>query len=362
MIYFDNAATARLHPAVQAGLMNQLVDFFANPSSLHHEGLRVSRQVETIRSQVAKLASAKPSEVIFTSGGTEANNLALQGVLQPGDHVIISAIEHASVRSTASHLQGVEVTEVTDITVDGILAAIQPNTKLVSIMLVNNETGQIFRLDGLHKELTKRGILFHRDAVQAYGKLPMTPDFDLLTLSGHKLGAIKGIGGLIVKSSLKLHPLTFGGDQERTLRPGTENTPGILSLGLVLTEEANLMTERFEAVTRLNQHLKEQLRDEAIILSEEDASPYILSLSFPGIPSEILLNAMSAKQMYFSAGSACSSRSKHKSHVIVWLTDDEVIRSGAFRVSFSWQNTMAEVETFANELLQTVNQLRKVIR
>lgn len=359
MIYLDNASTALLHPILQERLMNTLNESFANPSSLHSIGISARHQVERVREQVAELTRVKPNEVLFTSGGTEANNIVLRGLLKPGDHLITSAIEHASIHETVRHLGGVEVSELTEITPEATLSAIRPHTKLVSIMHVNNETGQVFELDGLYQELKRRRIYFHRDAVQSFGKLPLQGDYDFLTLSGHKLGALKGTGGLIAKASFL--PLMSGGDQERSLRPGTENVPGILSLGLVLEAEAGRMQERYDQVSQLNQSLRRLLSDSALILSEESASPYILSLSVPGVPSEVILNAMSAKKMYFSVGSACSARSKQHSHVIAWLSDDSLVRAGAMRLSLSWQNTLGEVEAFAKSLNETINYLRKVL-
>lgn len=360
MIYFDNAATAMIHPVLDERLMDQLHQAFANPSSLHRVGMASRKQVERVRGQIAQLTRVKPREVIFTSGGTEANNIILQGSVKPGDHIITSAIEHASIHQLVSKLEGVQVSRITDMTLEGVLAQVRRETRLVSIMHVNNETGQVFDMPDLYRELNKRNIRLHRDAVQSFGKFPLKGDYDYLSLSGHKLGAFKGTGALIAKQPLQ--PGWYGGDQERGLRPGTENVPGILSLGLVLEAEAGLMDHRMEHVASLNQRLRQLLADDTVILSPETASPYILSLSAPGIPSEVLLNAMSAKQMYFSVGSACSSRSKHHSHVIAWLTSDPELRAGAMRLSLSWQNTWEEVEVFSNQLIETIQYLRKVIR
>ncbi|HHT19938.1 MAG TPA: cysteine desulfurase [Tissierellia bacterium] len=359
MIYFDNASTALPHPVLADRLMTTIHQGFANPSSRHSIGIALSHQLEQVREQVADLVRVKPAEVILTSGGTEANNLVLRGALKPGDHLITSAIEHASIHQTIHHLPGVEVSEIRDISLEGVLAAIRPNTKLVSIMLVNNETGQIFTLDGLYQALKERGIRLHRDAVQAFGKLPLMGDYDFLSLSGHKLGALKGTGALIARGALE--PMMSGGDQERGLRPGTENVPGILSLGLVLEAEANNMSDRWDHVSQLNEALRQRLAASCVILSEASASPYILALAVPGVPSEVVHNAMSARQMYFSVGSACSARSKHHSHVISWLSDDPLIRAGAIRLSLSWQNTLDEVLAFAEGFTETIDYLRKVL-
>ena len=359
MIYFDNAATALPHPALASRLLSLLTEYPANPSAAHSLGIKARHELERVRQQVADMARVKPGEVIFTSGGTEANNMLLQGVLQPGDHLITSPIEHASIDQLLPHLEGVSVTKLDDLTSQSVLDAIRPQTKLVSLMHVNNETGQVFDFPGLHKELKRRRIYYHRDAVQSFGKLSLDGEYDFLSFSAHKIGGLKGTGGLIARQPLK--PLLWGGDQEKGLRPGTENLPGILALGLVLDEEAPRISQRYAEVAGLNQRMRQLLAKDCHILSPEDASPYILSLSVPGVPSEVLLNAMSGRQMYFSAGSACSARSKHHSHVIAWLTQDEAIRAGALRLSFSWQNDLSQVEEFARQLIDTIDYIRKVI-
>lgn len=359
MIYFDNAATALPHPALASQLMPLLNEYPANPSSVHSLGIKARHELERVRQLVADMARVKPGEVIFTSGGTEANNMLLRGLLQPGDHLITSPIEHASIDHLLPHLEGVAVTKLDELTSQAVLEAIRPQTRLVSIMHVNNETGQVFDFPGLYKELKRRRIYYHRDAVQSFGKLALDGEYDFLSFSGHKIGSLKGTGGLIARHNLK--PLLWGGDQEKALRPGTENMPGILALGIVLEEEASRISQRYAEVARLNQRMRELLAEKVEILSPEDASPYILSLSVPGVPSEVLLNAMSSRQMYFSAGSACSARSKHHSHVIAWLTRDEAIRAGAFRLSFSWQNDSLQVEQFAGQLIDTIHYIRKVI-
>lgn len=364
MLYFDNASTAMLHPVLKEHLSEELMRWQANPSSFHKAGMEVQKRITQVKELMAEQIKGTAQELYFTSGGTECNNMVLRGILCEGDHVITSAIEHPSIRTLLSELEPkVEVTRLKEVSEQTILQAIRPNTRLVTLMHVNNETGQILQVGEVYKQLKQKGILLHRDAVQSLLKVPFDiRQCDLASFSAHKIGAFKGLGILYKRKSVRLKPLLYGGEQQHSLRPGTENVPAILALGLVLQARTASASSDREHVQQLNLYIQKALQEHCIILSDAQASPYILSLSVPGIPSEILLNALSEREIYVSAGSACSSHSQHISYVIEQLVEDERIRKGVLRISFSEQNTMKEAEHFVAELLPIIQQLRKVIR
>jgi cysteine desulfurase len=343
-IYLDYCATTPLHPDVVKAMKGPLERTFGNPSSLHQEGRKATKLLSSARSQVAAGLGASEKEIIFTSGATEANNLALRGVLlaQPPArrHLITSTIEHHAVLHTAGRLEG-EGCSLTMLEVDqdGLVdpehlhQALRPETALVSIMMVNNEMGAIQPIATLAALTKEHDAYFHTDAVQALGTLPVDVDelgIDLLSLSGHKIYGPKGVGALYIREGTSLDPMIFGGPQEHQLRAGTENLPGIVGLGAAIavvnqhkeSEHQRLNSLRSKFVSQLK-----QLVPEAIVHGgDAQQAPHILSIAFPGIDAEMLLFHLDQAGIFASMGSACNAEAIEPSHVLLALgLPDEII-------------------------------------
>ena len=380
-IYFDNAATTQPYPLVLEAMQSCLRQFWGNPSSLHVEGRLARDLVERARSQVAKLLGAKPDEIVFTSGGTEADNLALQGVMSAaglqGSHLVTSAIEHPAVLACCQHLEqlGVEVTML-PVSGDGLVdpadleAAMRPQTQLVSIMAANNVVGTIQPVAELAHIARRHGALFHTDAVQAVGKIAFdmsTQPIDLLSLSGHKLHGPKGVGALYVRDGVKLRPLLSGGGQELNRRSGTENVAGIVGLGCA----AELATdERPREAARLVQ-LRDHLLDN-ILANIEPAYlvghrwrrlPGHLCLGFDGFEGEAikLLLELDKEGFAVSSGSACSAiHAGQPSHVLEAMGLDPLRARGSLRISLGRFNTKEEADRLLDVLPRAVASLRPI--
>ena len=376
----DANATTPLLPEVVAAMSPFWTDIFANPNSVHQPGQRARAAVEHARGQVASLLSCRPSEIIFTSGGTESNNLALFGALgSPAPerlHLITSAIEHDAVLRAAEALGkrgDVDVT-VLPCTPSGLIepvslaAALTPHTRLVSIMLANNETGVIQPVRELAAIAHAAGALFHTDAVQAAGKLPLSVDdlgCDLLTLSGHKLYGPKGTGVLYLRRKTTLAPLHFGGPQERQRRAGTENVASLVGLG-----EAADLARRWLATDgsaqlaslrdRLEQTVLAALPDCGINGVEELRSPNTTNLYFDGLIAEDLMIALDLQGLAVSAGSACQSGALEPSHVLRAMGLSDARARATIRLSLTRLVTQAEIDDAATLLISTVQRLRRV--
>lgn len=379
-IYFDHAATTPLDPRVRAAMQPFLEDTFGNPSSLHAEGRAARAAVDQARQHVAALVGAQPGEVFFTSGGTEADNLALAGALRTPPappHLITTAIEHPAVLETARQLarEGVHVTYL-PVNGEGVVdpselaGALRPETRLVSIMAANNVVGTLQPVRELARLTHEHGALFHTDAVQAAGKMPLEvrrDGIDLLSLSGHKLHGPKGIGALVVRSGVPLAPVVFGGGQERGLRSGTENVAGVVGLG----EAARLGLEtRGDESARLV-----QLRDRLIegVLSTISCA-YVIGDRFRRLPGHAcfgfaghegdsikLLLALDQVGIAASAGSACSAhKAAEPSYVLAAMGFDAFRARGALRITLGRFNTDEEVDRFVALLPQIVAQLSSV--
>lgn len=382
-IYLDYAATTPVLPEVADLVTHVLTNVYGNPSSLHAAGLEAERLLRQARDRVAKALSVDPREIVFTSGGTEANQLAMKGAAYAqrgrGRHVIVSAIEHPSVLAAADQLsaEGFTVTRLPVsrtglVASDTLAAALQDDTILVSIMTVNNEIGTVQPIDDLVKVVKAKrpGILFHTDAVQAFGTLDVSPrrwGVDLLSVSGHKLYAPKGVGALYVRSGISLVPLLPGG-QERGLRGGTENVPAIAAFGLA----AEMAMQRRDAavahVAALRRRLLARLEagdTGATVIGPAGASgmvaPHIINLSIPGVRGEVLVRALSDRGVYVSTGSACSSRRRGPSHVLTALGLPKEQLEGCLRVSVSTLTTETEIDEAAERLEATVTELRALV-
>jgi cysteine desulfurase len=327
-VYLDNGATTRVDERVAQAAMDAMLVAWGNPSSAHKLGAEAARRVQRAREQVAAAVGGEASEITFTSGGTEANALALLGAARV-KHVVLSAFEHPSVADAAKALaeRGVEVTTVAPsasgvMSPEAFAAAVRPDTALVACMWVQNEIGTVQPIDAIARAVKARAprCHVHVDAVQAIGKLPVDVGgaaFDSLALSGHKLHAPKGVGALWLRKGARLKPLVHGGGQERGLRPGTENVPGIVALGLAVELAAAARSEAAPRMARLRDQLWAAIAaglPEALRHGDPAAAaPHVLSVGFPRVPPEPLLHALEAEGVYVSSGSACHARERKPS-------------------------------------------------
>lgn len=368
MIYFDNSATTIPDDSVLDTFVKASTRFFANPSSLHNPGMEAERLIEKAREQIAELCNAQAREIIFTSGGTESNNLAIKGTAAfykgRGRHIVTTAIEHPSVYEACRELEkeGFRVTYVNPAE-DGIIQpkeveqALTDETILVSVMHVNNETGAVQPIKELGGILRKYPqILFHVDDVQGFGKIQLdlqAAGIDLLSVSGHKLHGLNGTGFLYKRDGVQLAPALSGGGQEQGMRSGTENTAGIASLA----KAVRLAFERDrEAVGRVTRWIQEELkkRQWTVIHTPIQAAPHILNFSVPGVKGEVLVHALEKEGIVVSTTSACSSKQTKPSRTLQAMGKSEEFTASAIRVSLSAQNTLEEAKQFISALDRTV--------
>ena len=377
-VYLDNSATTRPFDEVINAMAQAMAQMYYNPSSLYEPGLAVERAMGQVREQTALLAGCPGWDVIFTSGGTEANNLALRGVaglLPPGRRrILTSAVEHPSVTETLKLLERDEyIVEWLPVDSSGVLQPeclaqrLGPDVGLVSIMDVNNETGAVMPWEELAPlvRLQAPQALLHADGVQAFGKLKgHAARMDLYTVSGHKIHGPKGIGALFLRPGTGLRPLILGGGQERGLRSGTENTPGILGLGCAASIYLARQEEFISAMTTMKARLAAALLaadPEAVINgpAPERGAPHILNMSFPGLKAEVLLHALEAEGIFVSTGSACSSHKKGKSPVLTAMRYPAERIDGALRFSLSPMNTPEEMDRTAEVVARQASRLRR---
>lgn len=383
MIYFDNAATTRAADEVAERVRYMLLENFGNPSAQSMMGVRAENELNDARKIMAKSINALPEEIYFTSGGTEDDNWAIfgtaEGYKRSGKHIITTSIEHPAVAEPMERLRqkGWEVT-VLDvdkngyIDLDALRDSIRDDTVLVSTILINNEVGTIQDVVSIGRIIKERNhnTLFHVDAVQAFGKYPIDVrkmGIDMLSMSGHKIHGPKGVGFFYMKKGLKVRPIIYGGGQERGQRSATENTPGIAGLAKAVELAMENMNASHEKVMEVKRTLAEGiLRDIPKTHingpSIEEASPYVLNVSFNGLRSEVLLHALEEKEVYVSAGSACSSKKKGGSHVLRSLGLSEERIEGAIRFSFCRYNTVEEALFCLEVLKEKTAFLRKYMR
>ena len=361
-IYLDNSATTRVCEKSAEKVLELMTQCYGNPSSLHKKGLEAQREVAHARQAVAVSLGAQPREIIFTSGGTEANNLAVLGGAaagrRRGKRIVTTAIEHPSVLEPMRQLEkeGFEVVFLTPDT-DGrvpeeaVLKAVTGDTILISVMAVNNELGSIQPIEVLKKAVKRAGApaLVHVDGVQAYGKLPLRPEklgIDLLTVSGHKIHGPKGVGALYVSKNARILPRTFGGGQERELRPGTEAAPLIAGLGAAV-EELPDWRQAYSRMEKLRDYTLQKLSglEGVEVNSPVEGLPYLLNFSALGIRSETMLHFLAQRGIYVSSGSACAKGKQ--SHVLkaAGLPDSRI--SSAIRVSFSRESIERDADALA---------------
>ena len=388
--YLDNSATTRVDAQVQE-LMKKLMDVdFGNPSSRHQKGVVAEGYIKEARQKIAATLKVDPKELIITSGGTESNNMALIGTAlaakRKGNHIITTAVEHPSVKATASFLeeQGFRITFLSvdsrgQISLEELKEALTPDTILVSIMYVNNEIGTIQPIEEAAKlvHATALGAVFHVDAIQAYGKVLIRPKqqgIDLLSVSSHKFHGPKGAGFLYCSSKVNLHPIIFGGGQQSGMRSGTENVPGAAGMGLA----AQLAYQKFEQkkahLNELRRYFLEGIHklegitvngwDETVDGDEclERRAPHIVSVSFSGVRSEVLLNALSDRGIYVSSGSACSSNHPALSTTLQAIGLEKPLLEGTLRFSFCENTTKEELDEALAALKELLPMLRRYTR
>ena len=373
--YLDNNATTPLLPEVLNAMKPYFVEQFGNASSIHHHGQQTRAAVERARESVAELIGARTSEVVFTSGGTEADNLAIFGLAKPGDHLITSAIEHHAVLNTCKHLETIGC-EVTYLRVDGeglidpdeLRRALRPNTKLISIMWANNETGVIQPVGDIARIAAEADVYFHTDAVQAAGKMPIDVKevgCDLLSISGHKIHAPQGIGALYVRKGTLLQAMLYGGRHERSRRAGTENVPGIVGLGKAAElAKQGLEDGSVERMRELRDHIQSTVLQQVDLTGVNSGSaprvPNTTNIYFDCIEGEALVIALDLKGIAVSTGAACSSGAIEPSHVLVAMGLSGDRARASIRFSLGKQNTDEDVELLLRTLPATVARLREI--
>ena len=374
-VYLDNNATTPLLPEVREAMLPYFSEHFGNASSIHHHGQETRAAVENARESVAQLLGCNPSEIIFTSGGTEADNLALSGLVKAGDHIITSAIEHSAVLQTSKHLgdMGCEVTVLpvdarSLIDPDDLHRALRPNTKLISVMMANNETGVVQPVEAIGKIAAEAGILFHTDAVQAAAKVPIDVTrigCHALSISGHKIHAPQGVGALYVRKGTEILPLLYGGRHERSRRAGTENVPGIVGLG----KAAQLAKQAFHRGDdnkmaamrgRLQQAILSQVEDAVVNGDGAPRVPNTTNIRFDGIEGEALVIALDLKGLAVSTGAACSSGAIEPSHVLIAMGLRPDQARASIRFSLGKQTTEADIDFALALVPETVARLREL--
>ena len=374
-LYFDNGATTRTDPRVAEVITDMLVNCYGNPSSLHKKGLEAQLRMDKARRQAAALIGCEAKNLIFTSGATEANNLAVFGAVTARKHggkkIVTTAFEHSSIIAPCRQLEkeGYQVVWVKpnsqgSIDAQDVIREVDRDTVLVACMMVNNELGTILPIEQIVRGARRNNpeVFIHCDAVQALGKLPFKANklgVDSMSVSGHKIHGPKGIGALYLKDGSRILPRTFGGEQEKRLRPGTENAAYAVGFGeacSLMSQYGNAYMEQIKACnTRLRQLLAG--KEGILIHSPDDALPTILNLSVVGIRSEIMLHYLEQKGICVSSGSACAKGAK--SHVLaaMGLTEKEI--DSAIRISFSHENTLEQVDILAQALLDGQREIKR---
>ena len=374
-VYLDNSATTPVLPEVFEAMRPYFAERFGNASSIHHHGQETRAAVEGARESVAALVGCRAAEIVFTSGGTESDNLAIFGTVRAGDHVITSTIEHHAVLNTCKHLEmnGCEITYVAvdengRVDPDDVRRALRANTKLISIILANNETGVLQPIAEIGRIADEADVYFHTDAVQAAGKVPIDVSLlgcDLLTISGHKIHGPQGIGALYVRKGTKIEPLLHGGRHERSRRAGTENVPGIVGLGKAAElARCGLNEGEVNRVAALRDRLERGILNqiEATHINGLAASrvPNIANIRFDGIEGESLVIALDLKGLAVSTGAACSSGSIEPSHVLLAMGLKTSEARGSVRFSLGKQNTEEDLDFALTLVPETVARLREL--
>ncbi|MDD4169842.1 MAG: cysteine desulfurase NifS [Desulfotomaculaceae bacterium] len=375
-VYFDHSATTPVHPIVAEEIIPYITGKFGNPSSVHFLGREVRKAVEAAREKIAQGIGAKPEEIVFTSGGTESDNMAIKGAAyancRKGNHIITSAVEHHAVLDTCEALKEEGFT-LTVLPVDkygmvslaAVAEAIKEQTIVISIMHTNNEVGTIQPVYDIGRLAREKGILFHTDAVQSMGKIPVHVDdleADLLTISGHKFYAPKGIGVLYIRQGSNWQPVSHGGSQERRQRPGTENVSGIIALGKAMELVVSELEEESQRLARLRdkiiQGVLERIPHVHVNGHPIKRLPNLVNLTIEFVEGESLLFSLDMKGIAASSGSACTSDSTDPSHVLLSMGISPQNAQGSLRLSLGRDNNDEDVEYFLDVLAPIIDRLR----
>ncbi|MFA9375333.1 MAG: cysteine desulfurase family protein [Lachnotalea sp.] len=372
--YLDNSATTKCFEEVKDVVVNAFMKDFGNPSSMHSKGLEAEKYIKQAKETIATNLKVSAKEIYFTSGGTESNNLAIIGIAmanrRAGKHLITSVIEHPSVLNTMKYLeeQGFRITYI-PVDSNGIIKlnkleeAICEETILVSIMYVNNEIGSVMPVEEISRIIKNKNpnTLYHVDAIQAFGKYKMFPkkqNIDLLSMSGHKINGPKGVGILYVNEKVKIRPTIFGGGQQKGIRSGTENVPGIGGIGVAVKKSYEDFNSKIEKLYELKQYFIDEIDkiDGTIVngKTDKDSAPHIVSVSFEHVRSEVLLHALESKEIYVSAGSACASNKPAVSQTLKAIGVKKELLESTIRFSFS-------VETTREELAYCIDALKEIL-
>ncbi|WP_034445390.1 cysteine desulfurase family protein [Butyrivibrio sp. AE2032] len=381
--YLDNSATTRAFDEVAALVAKIMTEEYGNPSSVHHMGTVSGNRVFSARETIAETLKVEPSEILFTSGGTESDNLAIIGTARAnawrGKHIITTSVEHPAVLETCMALkkEGFEITmlpvdEAGRVRLEDLKASLRQDTILVSMMLVNNEIGAIEPVSEVGKAIKdfNKDIVFHVDAVQGYGKLVIRPrsmNIDLLSVSGHKIHGPKGIGFLYIKKGTKINPICYGGGQQKGMRSGTENAPGIAGMALAAKMCYENHDEKIQKMYDLKQYLMDGLKEKITDIKLNgpecrEGAPHIVSVSIKGLAAETILNMLSSKEIYVSAGSACTSNNPHISDTLQAIGLERDLLESTIRISMSELTTKEEIDYLLETLASQVENMRKFYR
>lgn len=379
MIYLDHAATTKTRREAAEAMLSCMEQFYGNASAIHSAGAGAKKILHAARGEVASLIGASPSEIYFTSGGTEADNWAVKAVAEAygdkGKHIITSKIEHHAILHSCEYLEkaGYRVTYL-DVDENGLVRpedvekAIEPDTILISIQFANNEVGTIEPVAQIGKLAAERGILFHTDGVQAFGQIPMDVkelSIDLLSASAHKMGGPKGVGCLYIRDGIKMTALLHGGNQERNRRAGTENVPGIAGFGAAARVVSQKLQEEMEKTEKLRDYLIRRIREE-IPECRLNGHPTLrlpgnVNFSFDHVVGESLLIRLDMEGICASVGSACTSGSLEPSHVLLAMGRSDAQALGALRMTIGAENTREELDRVVEQLKKIVESLRAMI-
>ncbi len=376
--YFDNSATTPVYPEVRDLMVKIMEEDYGNPSSLHMKGVTTARYIKEARESLAGEMKVMPKEIVFTSGGTESNNMALIGGAlanrRAGNKIITTSVEHASVGSPMEFLAGmgfdvvrIGVDSSGQIDMDQLMSEVDDDTIIVSVMYVNNEIGTVMPIADIARLIKEKNpnVLFHVDAIQAFGKYRIYPKrmgIDMMSISGHKFHGPKGVGALFIRDRVKVKPIIYGGGQQSGMRSGTENVPGIAGMALAAEITYNGLEEKMEHLRQLKEHLISELTQIDDVYSNSGDAPHIASITFKGVRSEVMLHALEEREVYVSSGSACSSNKQHASGTLkaIGLPQDKL--ESTLRFSFSPENTMEQVDYTVECCRQLLPVLRRYVR
>lgn len=380
--YFDNSATTKVTQSVKDIVVKTMTEDYGNPSSMHMVGLDAEKYIKEAQENISKILKVDPKEIYFTSGGTESNNMAIIGSAsankRSGNRIITTAVEHSSVASPMKYLeeQGFDVIYLPVdkygvASIEALKSAMNEGTILVSVMYVNNEVGAIQPISeiGNYIKTVNPKVVYHVDAIQAFGKMEIKPKkdkIDLLTVSGHKIHGPKGSGFIYIKKNTKINPIILGGGQQMGVRSGTENVPGIAGIGQAAKDCYDNLEANADKMTELKDYLIDNLEkiEDVTVNSRKgsDGAPHIVSASFKGVRSEVLLHALEERGIYISAGSACSSNKPAISATLKAMGVDKELLDSTVRFSFCEFNTKEEIDYAIEQLNNLLPMLRKYVR